>query len=193
MPSILNSSCGWDPLSRQAAWRGSTSCEQVNLWVTEDKLTFSLQVIRELGLLWFSLNHFRRLLYQRNNIKILYIPLDYSIPVGINESSEHRWTLNFCSDIKITVGWAVNMILLFAVFPQINSICSVARGQFFSDVSVNIDCKLTSCALIFSFTPMFAAAVYKRENEQTNPLEYKNNLYCYCLFLGEFVGKCIQI
>ena len=74
--------------SRRAAWRGSTSCEQVNLWVTE--------MINWPSAWWVLVNWncsaavsaepFLDTCYIReNNTGILYIALDCSIPTWINE------------------------------------------------------------------------------------------------------------
>lgn len=64
---------------------------------------------------------------------------------------------NLCSDVEIIVSQAVNMILLD--FVKSSGMYSVAWGQFSSDLSLIIDLKLASCALIFAFTPVLAAAV----------------------------------
>lgn len=54
-------------LYRQAAWRGSASCEQVNLWVTEMiNWPSALWVLANSnGSLWAIFRHF---LYQKNNL-----------------------------------------------------------------------------------------------------------------------------
>lgn len=116
---------------------------------------------------------------------ILYIALDCSIPCLDQWKlvsvlwSEHRSTLNFGSDVKIRVRQAVNMILLLVLIPKINLISSVARGQFCSDVSVILDCKLTSC--VFFHTSVCCSGVKNRlDNSSTQAIIYF--VPCWLLF-----------
>lgn len=109
--------------------------------------------------------------------------LQYPLCGSMNACQKSLWseeTRNFCSDVKIKVRQAVNMILLLVSTLKINQIFSVARGQSCSDVSVIIDCKLTSCTSMFSSHQCWLQQL-KKSGKKTRELLPSNLLFCSLL------------